>query len=125
MLKKYRARTDISLSVKGAHISFRAVTGGGSVYYTEDEKLQQALESHPKYNKLFTEVPAEKPVVVKKVEPMKQGGVKQVVVSCLEDAKEYLVDTYGISRTKLRSKQNILDAAKAKGVEFMGLEVKG
>lgn len=58
MLKKYQAKSQISISVllkKGTsvHISFSALTGGGSVYYTDDEDIQSALEKHLKFGKLF------------------------------------------------------------------------
>ena len=58
MTKKYTAKTDIALSVylksgKSVHVSFSALTGGGSVLYTDDEELQAALEAHPKYGRLF------------------------------------------------------------------------
>lgn len=123
MIKKYIAKSDISLSVGKKHVSFRALTGGGSVYYTENEALQKALEAHHKYGKLFKVAPVEAVHVSKpkKEEPAKPAGPKQVVVTCLEDAKEYLVDTYELSRTKLRSKQSIVEAAAAKGIEFVGI----
>lgn len=58
MVKKYVAKTDIAISVylksgKSTHVPFSALTGGGSVLYTDDEELQEELEAHPKYGKLF------------------------------------------------------------------------
>lgn len=58
MVKKYVAKTDIAISVylksgKSTHVPFSAKTGGGSVLYTDDAELQEALEAHPKYGKLF------------------------------------------------------------------------
>lgn len=57
-VKTYRAKSDISISValgngKNAHISFLSVTGSGSVFRTDDEELQKALERHYKFGKLF------------------------------------------------------------------------
>lgn len=122
MIKKYIAKSDISLSVGKMHVSFRSLTGGGSVFYTDNESLQKAMEAHHKYGKLFSEAPVEAAAVKpKKEESAKPAGPKQVVVTCLEDAKEYLVDTYELSRTKLRSKQSIVDAAASKGIEFVGI----
>lgn len=123
MIKKYIAKSDISLSVGKMHVSFRALTGGGSVYYTDNEAMQKMLESHPKYGRLFKAVVVEPAVAepAKKEKPVKATGPKQVVVSCLEDAKEYLVDTYELSRTKLRTKQSIIEAAGQKGIEFVGI----
>ena len=48
--------------------------------------------------------------------------IKEVQVSCLDDAKDYLSDKFGISRTKLRSQEGIEKAAAANGVRFIGLE---
>ena len=48
-------------------------------------------------------------------------GLKQVTVSDLASAKDYLADKLGISRTALRSKKAIVDQASANGIEFVGL----
>lgn len=59
MLKKYIAKSCVSISVAlptggTTHVSFTPRTGGGSVYYTTNEKIQEGLEKHPKFGKLFT-----------------------------------------------------------------------
>lgn len=57
-MKKYIAKTNVSINVvlaTGAnrHIAFNALTGGGSVYYTDDPEIIVAMERHYKYGKLF------------------------------------------------------------------------
>ena len=57
-MKKYIAKTNISINVvlsSGAnrHITFSALTGGGSVFYTDDPDIIQAMERHYKFGKLF------------------------------------------------------------------------
>ena len=47
--------------------------------------------------------------------------LKKVAVSDLADAKDYLADTFGISRTALRSMKSIIEQAAAHGIEFEGL----
>lgn len=47
--------------------------------------------------------------------------LKQVTVSDLAAAKDYLADKFGISRTTLRSKKAIVEQAAAHGIEFVGL----
>ena len=47
--------------------------------------------------------------------------LKQVIVSDLAAAKDYLADKFGISRTTLRSKKAIVEQAAANGIEFVGL----
>lgn len=184
MLKKYQSKSSISLSVlmntgKSVHVSFDSLTGGGSIFYTDDEELQEALAKHHKYGRLFKEVelvkpvaepaPKKKPVVkeeeVEDVEdidevddtedevdeteyetteenaedeatedeateenaeevqeqeaPVATG--KQIHVTNLEDAKNYLADNLGVSRTKLRSKKAILEVAETNGIVFVGI----
>lgn len=46
-------------------------------------------------------------------------NIQKIVVPSLEDAKTYLVENFGISRTKLRSRKQIEDAAAANGVNFV------
>ena len=190
MLKKYQSKSSISLSVlmntgKSVHVSFDSLTGGGSIFYTDDEELQEALAKHHKYGRLFKEVelvkpvaepaPKKKPVVKQKpvvkeeeVEDVEDIDVvddtedevdeteyetteenaedeatedeateenaeevqeheapvatgKQIHVTNLEDAKNYLADNLGVSRTKLRSKKAILEVAEANGIVFVGI----
>lgn len=123
---KYTAKSHIALNVlvngKSMHISFTQQTGGGSVYYTNDADIAHSLERHPKFNKLFKKE-AEAPVLAvakpkeapKKVEEAKPKE-KEKTFACYEDAKDYLVDTFGVSRTKLRSKTAIEAAAKANNI---------
>ena len=47
---------------------------------------------------------------------------KTHVVTDVEDAKEYLAETFGVSRSKMKTKDEILAIAKEKGVELEGLE---
>ena len=64
---KYTAKTQVALSValpsgKSMHISFTPITGGGSVFYTNDPAVAKALESHYKFGHLFKRVDAPAPV---------------------------------------------------------------
>ena len=160
MLKKYRAKSNVSISAvlpskKSIHVTFLPMTGGSSVYYTEDEDEQKALESHYKFGKLFKleELPEEtstenatkkkgKTAKTKTETPTDgdtdgdsndstddseddsdESGTEltTISVSCLDDAKDYLSDKFGISRTKLRSTKSIIEAAKQNGIEFEGI----
>lgn len=159
-MKTYRAKSDVSINVvlksgKSKHVSFLPMTGGGSVFRTADKDVQEALEKHYKFGKLFKLVPDAAPAtktakkqvlkVVTDEQPAGEipdedqntgdegtveeyedaenaDGLRTVAVTCLSDAKEYLADTYGISRTSLRSKAKIEEAAAANGIKFEGLE---
>jgi hypothetical protein len=149
MLKKYKSKSCVSLSVilptgGTTHISFNPVTGGGSVFYTDNAKIQAGLEKHPKFGKLFTldgAVTKSKPLDKKlknieypkaeKADPVQDqvskdeatvtddAKLKEVEMTCNDDAKDYLVDKFGISRTKLRNRTQIEEAGKAKGIKFV------
>lgn len=70
-MKKYIAKTNVSINVvlaSGAnrHVSFSPLTGGSSVFYTDDPDLIQAMERHYKFGTLFrvdTTYVAEQPAV--------------------------------------------------------------
>lgn len=49
------------------------------------------------------------------------GELTQVTVTDFEDARDYLSDKFGISRTKIRSQKAVIEAAKAHGIVFIGL----
>lgn len=122
---KYTAKTHVALNVikngKSMHISFTPITGGGSVFYTDDEEVAKALENHYKFNHLFKRA-KEQPKILQeeKVAPVAQeqevNKEKTMTFACYEDAKDYLVDTFGISRTKLRTQTAIQAAAKANNI---------
>ena len=147
MLKKYKSKSCVSLSVVlptggTTHISFNPITGGGSVYYTNNEKIQAGLEKHPKYGKLFKlenevtpSVEAVKPsgkaegTTAEKPDGDAAGttaadktagtALKEIKMSCNDDAKDYLVEKFGISRTKLRSRAQIEAAGISNGIKFV------
>ena len=140
MIKKYTSKSTIAINVslgegKNIHVSFGAVTGSGSVYYTNDEALQAALEKHHQYGRLFKlqETIDEQPASVDSPEGGEEATARptdtlhadagsMVHVDGLDDAKEYLCEHFGISRTKLRTKKSILDAASSSGIAFDGIE---
>lgn len=135
MYKKYQAGTDLSFSVmvgnERVRVVFEGKTMGCSIYGTRDEKLQKAIESHYWFNDKFFLVEA---VDEKKeaVEAKKRAATKTKkkaaeekkthIVTDFEDARDYLAETFGVSRSKLKTKEDILSIAKEKGVELEGLE---
>lgn len=50
-----------------------------------------------------------------------QPSLTKVNVTDLEDARDYLSDKFGISRTKIRSQKAVKEAASANGIEFVGI----
>lgn len=106
------------------HVSFVPKTGGGSAYYTRDETMQAALERNPRFNKIFhlakTVDESVKPAE-KKEAPKKEPKVLTLEFRNNDDAKEYIADKFGISRSKLRSRAQLDAAAKAHNIEIVWL----
>lgn len=48
-----------------------------------------------------------------------EGSLKQVEVSDWESAKDYLESNFGVKRSTVRYKKDVIQAAKAKGIEFI------
>ena len=134
MQKKYSASSHVSINVRvngtHVHVTFTPLTVGGSFFVTDNASLQEALERHPRFGSLFVaEEPASASVAdeasstsaAKDALPGSPSDIPRVKVSCLDDAKEYLVEQFGGSRTRLRSRAAIEAAAAANGVVFEGL----
>lgn len=130
MKKLYKSRSSISVNVvlrskKSLHISFTAQSDGSSVYATDNEEEQYALEHHYKYGKLFRLVSTEDDTanaangVNEPDDADKENEeIRKVKISDIAAAKDFLADTFGLSRTSLRSEKSILEAAKAHNIEF-------
>ena len=103
---------------------------GCSVYMTRDPKVQKAIESHYWYKDKFflaesvdeKKEAAEAKKAAAKAKKKMADEKKTHVVTDVEDAKDYLAETFGVSRSKMKTKEDILAIAKEKGVELEGLE---
>lgn len=135
MFKKYQAGTDLAFSVmvgnERMRINFEGNTMGCGVYMTRDPKVQKAVESHYWFKDKFFLVETvdekkEAAEVKKKAAAKTKKNVadekKTHSVTDVEDAKDYLAETFGVSRSKMKTKEDILAIAKEKGVELEGLE---
>lgn len=135
MYKKYQAGTDLSFSVmvgnERVRVVFEGKTMGCSIYGTRDEKLQKAIESHYWFNDKFflkeavdekKEAAEAKKRAAAKTKKKAAEVKKTHIVTDFEDARDYLAETFGVSRSKLKTKEDILSIAKEKGVELEGLE---
>ena len=135
MFNKYQSGTDLAFSVmvgdERMRIVFDGKTMGNSVYMTRDPNVQKAIESHYWFNDKFflaesidekKEAAEEKKKAAAKTKKKVADEKKTHVVTDIEDAKDYLAETYGVSRSKMKTKEDILAIAKEKGVELEGLE---
>lgn len=125
MLKKYYAKSHVCLSVllksgESKHVSFQDQTGSGSIFYTSDVELQEALRKHRKYGKLFKEDTTFQEQPVEKVrEEAKEAKMERLEFTCNDDAKDYLVDRFEVSRTKLMTRAAIEDFGKRHNIEIV------
>ena len=135
MFNKYQAGTDLAFSVmvgdERMRIVFEGKSTGGSFYMTRDPKVQKAIESHYWFNDKFflvesidekKEAAEAKKKAAAKAKKKVADEKKTHVVTDVEDAKDYLAETYGVSRSKMKTKEDILAISKEKGVELEGLE---
>lgn len=140
MKKVYISKSEISIKVvlgsgSTVRVAFTPRTLGSSVYMTDDEELQKAIESHREYGKLFvcderrSEAMAENEAEVSQhddpdAEAAEVAEPKIVAVSSIQEAKDYLSDKFDISRSSLKSKDAVERAALEHGVVFEGLTAK-
>ena len=174
-MKKYIANTAISVSVslpgtgrECARVSFSALTDGSSVYYTDDEEIQWALEHHYKFGKLFRLEQTEEQYATTAKKPPKSPAKKgkkaskketsemtieeiakeweefspedesnpaneesdddeeqegeteprEVTVTDMDAAKDYLAENFDVVRTKLKTEDIIKETALSFGIEF-------
>lgn len=132
--KKYKANTNVSINVvlpnkENMHISFIPMSDGSSTYETNNDEIQKAIERHYNFGRLFRLASVSDKYI--DVEPSDQSNEptpgeeistqNKVQVTDISDAKDYLADKYGVSRTALRSTKAILDKAAELGIEFVGL----
>lgn len=135
MFNKYQAGTDLAFSVmvgdERMRIVFEGKTMGSSVYMTRDPKVQKAIESHYWFkDKFFLAESIDEKKEAAEVKKKAAAKTKKKVadekkshsVTDIEDAKDYLAETFGVSRSKMKTKEDILAIAKEKGVELEGLE---
>lgn len=135
MYKKYQAGTDLSFSVmvgnERVRVVFEGKTMGCSIYGTRDEKLQKAIESHYWFKDKFflkeavdekKEAAEAKKRAAAKTKKRAAEEKKTHIVTDFEDARDYLAETFGVSRSKLKTKEDILSIAMEKGVKLEGLE---
>ncbi len=152
MVKTYRACTAVSFTAylkDGAskRIQFESQSLGDSIYITRDKSVQDAIERHPLFGKLFAlhSVMQEEDSVMQEEDSVMQeedseeasgsmsdtqdegssdDGVHTteatIEVACLDDAKQWLIDNLGAPKSKLRNRNEILRYAEHAGINFVG-----
>lgn len=100
------------------------------MFYTDDQDVAEALERHYKFGRLFVS-DCTGPTADGSKAKAETGGntetipeerrVKVVTVTDPDNAKDYLAEHFGISRTKIKTVAAIKEAGEAHGVEFKGI----
>ncbi len=123
--KIYKANTSIAINVvlpnKGnMHVSFVPRSDGSSVYITDSEDVQQAIERHYKFGKLFR---LESEIIDNGECAIDNVAVDRriVKVTDIAEAKDYLAEKFGVSRTCMKGKASILAEARSHNIEFDGI----
>lgn len=134
MFKVYQAGSDLSFSVKTKNgqrrIVFEPQSHGTSVYSTRDTEEQKAIEKHHWYEDKFwiLEAVDEKKLAAEAKKKADAAAKKKAeekdthYVEDLQDAKDYLAEKFGVSRSKMKTKDEILAVAQEHGVELEGLK---
>ena len=122
MLKTYSADTEVSINVLmgGAyrHLAFIPRTLGGSSFATDDPMLQKAIEQHRFFGTRITlantldDNHQERP----DTDAEQTKKTVNLTFSSISDAKDYCADNFGISRTRLKSFEQIKAIAEDNGV---------
>lgn len=130
MQKEYKASVVLSLVMpSGKRVTFDELSGGnGSVFTTQDEALQKELEKHPWYGTKFklrrtpsSQSTAKAAAEQTTAQPQEQK-TQEVYISDPREAKEWLAEHFSdVTRTKMRTKEAIIETARLKGVVFVGL----
>ncbi len=128
MIKKYLSYTNLSINVvlpnnRNVRISFTPHSNGDSSFVTNDDLLQECIEKHHSFGKLFRLVEEKEDRSESSTSNVveEEPEVKTVHVTDFAIARDYIADNYGVSRTSLRSMKSILDFAEAHGIVFEGL----
>lgn len=120
MLKTYVSHSEISINVMvgGAHVhvAFIPHTLGGSSMSTADPQLQEAIERHRYFGTRITLMPPQTTPVHGASTRQEAKEPQLLTFTSITDAKDYCADTFGVSRTLLRTMQQIIDLAADNGV---------
>lgn len=90
-----------------------------ATYKTSDTVMQHIIEKSDyfKSGRIILVNVFESPEDIKETEVKKANVIK---VGSIEDARDYLVDNFGATKSELRSRKAIEDCAKVNGVVFEG-----
>ena len=124
MTKTYISNTEVSFNVcvagEWTHVSFVPLTLGGSYLTTADTLLQEAIEHHRFFGSLVGLKPVDDtPPIPAHEETINHDDVKTISFTSFNDARDWTANTTGVSRSKLRSIDDIVREARKYGWELI------
>ncbi len=124
-MSTYHSPTELTINVRVRgvkyHMVFTPTTLGESFLNVDDPLLQRAIEKHPYYGKMFQKVPDRPPVQQKETKSLRTEQVIHLPYTDISDAKEELAQRTGVSRTSMRTVQDIMAVAKRYHIVFDGM----
>lgn len=99
---------------------------GGSIFSTDDEEIQQAMESRADFGTLFVEVDNKSWDEHNDEEPAAESTeqvreMKNVKVESIADAKIWLIDNCGWKPSSRVTKKSLVEAADSYCIVFEGI----
>lgn len=146
-MKIYESKSALGISVtlengRNRYLSFDQVSSDRCLLYVNEKKLQAAVEAHPYYKKCFdiyyndeietvtekennsnvaTESETDTPVTEDNasVTDTAEQSKETIEFDCLDDAKDYLSESFGISRRSLMSKSACIAQGADHGINVV------
>ena len=114
---KYKERIVEHHADAGTHMGGVAATAGAVMESPLNPDYKQAQQAETEPVEAVVEKPVEEPV-----EAETEDGMKIVEVTDIDAARDYLAETFGIARSNIRYKSNVLEKAAELKVKFVGLD---
>lgn len=135
MIKTYKASSVIAFTTLGIRVSFIPLSTGGSYFITDNEDLQKAIESHhwfgtkiyreksnPEEDNTPVEINPEQPKdseIPKESDSLTPKEQEPMEFENADDAKEYVANTFGVERTKMKKTGDIIKCALDNGLTII------
>lgn len=129
-LLDYQAEIPVGRAKMVVNFSGGAITGYGiapAEHTTSDPLVQSVIENSAAFKRgriilMRTTGQQEAATGAQPAATAQDNAQKKTVeVSCIDDAKAWLMQTFGIAARDLRSTKQITDAAAARGITFTGI----
>lgn len=121
-------RTSVTAEGKRIPIEFKNGINFGEYrakgcFSTSNEKLQEAIESDPRFGWEFFLTETKETAGAPEAKPSGNTGTEADAVSNLHEAREYLVRHYAVERRALNNSEAVQKEAARLGVEFPKLKL--